>query len=368
LAEILMRVLADGRALTKPVSGIGRVAAQTALHSHPDKAHITFACPKPVHAFYQNDPLNVERSRPPTGNWHTTGLQPILQRNQPDVFWGPAHRLPFGLPDSLATVVSVHDLVWKTHPETMRWRTWASEYLQFKRAVLRADKIACVSHSTADDLIRFFPMTENKIRVVHPGASPAQNATQERLIEKPFILFVGTLEPRKNLARLLEAFAALPETLKANFDLAIAGGTGWGGVHIASLIQHHKLDKNTHVFASPNDATLHQLYASCAFLAIPSLYEGFGLPIAEALQYGKPILTSSVSSMPEIAGSAGLYVDPRATDALRQNLRLLMEDVFVRETLAEKAVKEAKRFSWPSSASAMENLFHEAAALKKSRR
>ncbi len=363
-----MRVLADGSALTKPASGIGRVAAQTALHSHPDKAHITFACPKSVHAFYQNDTLNVERSRPPARNWHLTGLQSILQTCQPDVFWGPAHRLPFGLPSSLATVVSVHDLVWKTHPETMRWRTWASEHLQFKRAVLRADRIACVSQSTADDLIRFFPMTESKIRVVHPGASPAQKAIQKRPIEKPFILFVGTLEPRKNLARLLEAFAALPETLKANFDLAIAGGTGWGGVHIASLIQRHKLENHTHVFASPDDTTLHQLYASCEFLAMPSLYEGFGLPIAEALQYGKPILTSCVSSMPEIAGNAGLYVDPRTTDALKQNLRLLVEDVSVRETLAKKAVQEAKRFSWPASAVGMANLFREAVVLKKKSR
>ncbi len=362
-----MRIVADGKFLTKPISGIGRAtaeiataaaeattaAAEATMAAQRDSCEIIFATRGDVQAAYQNMGLNIH-----AGSF--SSLHPLG-----DVFWGVAHRLPFGLPPDLPIVLSVHDLVWKTYPETMRWRTWVREHLFFSRAVRHADLIACNSHATADDLGQFFSVVKNKIRVVPLGASKPQ--AKPGKVKKPFALFVGTMEPRKNLQRLIAAFEQLPPKMRDNLDLVIAGGAGWGGVNAQKLVKKQKLEAHIKIIESPHDDVLHQLYADCSFLVMPSLSEGFGLPIAEVLQYGKPVITSDLSSMPEVAASAGLYVNPSSITSISGALAQLINDHSLYASLAKNAIVEAKRFSWGRVAKEMLEIFETARLFRQNK-
>jgi glycosyltransferase involved in cell wall biosynthesis len=331
-----MRVAVNGAFLTKPFSGIGRYTCELALALKADAADCHFVANAPLHSAYDD---------------YTEQLTVTDRLPQADIYWGPAHRLPRALPKGLPTVVTVHDLVWKTHPETMRWRTWLGERALFARALARADRIACISRATADDLRRFFPQYGDKIRLVPPGAHAPLHANETP--KQPFALFVGTFEPRKNLARLIAAYAKLPQSQRDACHVIIAGRPGWGGVDVASLIAAHGMNDNIHVKIAPSHDALHRLYARCSFLLLPSLYEGFGLPIIEAAAYGKPCLTSTRSSMPEAAGAGGLLINPLSEDEIGAAFTELISNGSQYDALADVARKSAQDFSWGKASKAM---------------
>ncbi len=346
-----MRVLADGRFLSKPQTGIGRVSSELARRAPDHDCEIAFLTTGPPNKAYAADNFSMHPNLAVCN--HLPRLASLTRQvvRAADVFWGTSHRLPFALPSDLPCVLSVHDMVWKKYPETMRWRTWLGERLLFSHAVHRANAIVCLSRSTAADVVHYFPETEDKISVVYPGASPAQ--AERSPIEKPFALFVGTLEPRKNLAVLIAAFADLPTRVKDHLDLVIAGGDGWGGIDIKNIIVSHGLSSHIRVVKSPNDATLHQLYADCSFLVMPSLYEGFGLPIAEVMRYAKPVITSNTASMPEVAGEAGLLINPNEKSSITEAIIQLIENKALYKDLKGKARSQANQFCWDSYAQDM---------------
>jgi glycosyltransferase involved in cell wall biosynthesis len=337
-----MRVAVNGAFLTKPFSGIGRYACELALALKADAAECRFVANAPLHGAYDDYAAQLTL---------TDRLPPA------DIYWGPAHRLPLGLPKSLPAVVTVHDLIWKTHPETMQWRTWLGERALFARALGRADRIACISRATADDLRRFFPQYGDKIRIVPPGAPASLHANETP--KQPFALFVGTFEPRKNLARLIAAYAKLPESQRDACHMIIAGRPGWGEVDVASLIAAHGMNDYIHVKIAPSHDALHRLYARCSFLLLPSLYEGFGLPIIEAAACGKPCITSNVSSMPEVAGEGGILVNPLAESEITAAMAKMIQDTEFRTELSAVAKKSAARFSWSFAAKEMLEVFGE---------
>ena len=139
--------------------------------------------------------------------------------------------------------------------------------------------------------------------------------------------FLWELSNPENLERLIIAYSRLPESLKAKCTLKIAGNTGWGRVNPGNLVKGENSEKWVEVIHSPSDQQLSQLYADCSFLVMPSIYEGFGLPIIEAMQYGKPCLTSKVSSMPEIAGNAGILVNPFSVSDISALEQLIVDDL-----------------------------------------
>ena len=152
------------------------------------------------------------------------------------------------------------------------------------------------------------------------------------------------MEPRKNLNRLIDAYAAMPH--KDQLDLIIVGGVGWGGINLEASIKRHGLNNHVRIITNANDTIINQLYADCHFLVMPSLYEGFGLPLVEAMKYGKPVLTSNISSMPEVAGAAGLLVDPYSTDAITVAMGKLATDQELYSNLSSAAKKRADEFTW----------------------
>jgi glycosyltransferase involved in cell wall biosynthesis len=178
-------------------------------------------------------------------------------------------------------------------------------------------------------------------------------------------LFVGTLEPRKNLARLLEAFSRLKPNEAGGAVLAVAGGAGWGGVDVDDLILKWGLQGRVRKLGYVSDQQLATLYAHALFLAMPSLYEGFGLPLLEAMSRGVPVLTSDISSMPEVAGDAGVLVSPHDVDSIAKGMATLLGDAAFRLELASRAVDSAFRFNWDRAAQETMNTFEEAIAVRK---
>lgn len=296
--------------------------------------------------------------------WSMTMLPKAANADVLDVFWGPAHRLPFGLKTRLGTIVTIHDLVWQKAAETMYWQTWMGERLFMRSALRRAHHIVAVSTATAQDVIAFEPSVAERTHVIHSGLTdlpppdgrvfmpPADDGHEMR-----YALFVGTLEPRKNLTRLLEAFALLAPPVRAQLKLIIAGGQGWHMGGLSALIAQHHLQDSVILTGYVSDAELAQLYSSAYILLMPSLHEGFGFPIIEAQSFGVPVITSTTSSMPEVAGDGAILVDPRSAVAIAEAITRLASDALLRTTLSKNARANAARFSWKKAGNKLVGLF-----------
>lgn len=292
-----------------------------------------------------------------------TSLPAWTRLDRPDVFWGPAHRLPGVAPRRTARVVTIHDLCWMLHPATMRPITrWLDQALM-PRALQGADRILANSQATRDDLVRHFPEHAGRIRVVYPPPARLPPAAEASVLHAhglraPFALFVGTREPRKNVEGLVRAFASV--VAQADVQLALVGARGWGEVPAERWIRQLGLHASVVRLGRIDDALLATLYRHARMLVLPSHYEGFGLPLQEALAAGTPIVTSNVSSMPEVAGAAALYVDPASVESIATAMRRLFGDDALHAQLAAEAASQAQRFSRAASARAMLEAFEEA--------
>ncbi len=297
--------------------------------------------------------------------WLSTKRARQLDRSQIDIFWGPAHRLPMGLGRSVPCVVTIHDLVWAKYPQTMRRTRLLAERILSPHAMRRADAIIAISNATRDDVIERFPHFADKIRVIYPGASRLAELSSGK-VAKPaqrrradYALFVGTIEPRKNIGNLLHAIAITKAKGIETGKLIIVGAHGWRHEEIGALIDRFGLSDCVSALGYVSDAGLAELYQGARFLAMPSLCEGFGLPIIEAGSYGVPALTSNVSSMPEAAGKAGLFVDPLDPHDIARGWQRLWHDDAQYKKLRSLAVSNAARFSWSRTAEEMLALFQE---------
>ena len=326
-----MRIALDASALSISENGIGRYVRSLLEHMlryDDERTHWLLygrnAIAKtvwPSHVQVRADPLPPHLGRIAALG---TSLPFWLARDRPDVFWGPAHRLPLWLPQPVARVVTIHDLCWLKAPDTMRNSTRRLDAMLMPRALHDADRIIAVSNSTAEELRTAFPEVSSKIVVVHEAASnlplPNHAETLRSLgIGEHFVLFVGTTEPRKNLQRLLQAFVAATRD-HPGIQLAVAGQPGWGREE--ALAECERLDMKERVvwLGKVNDVALSTLYRHARCLALPSLYEGFGLPLLEALSHGTPVLTSNCSAMPEVAGAAGIRLGAAADGDMRQQV------------------------------------------------
>jgi glycosyltransferase involved in cell wall biosynthesis len=276
------------------------------------------------------------------------------------------------MPSGLATVATIHDLVWRHAGQTMRpLNRWLDQTLM-PHAVRNSDRVIAVSASTAADIECEMPFAAGKVRAIPLGAAElGEPGPRESLaalgLSGPYFLFVGTLEPRKNLGRLLEAWSRLPPGLAGDAVLAVAGGAGWGGVDVQAMILRLGLQDRVRVLGFVSDKQLATLYAHAVFLAMPSLYEGFGLPLLEATSRGVPVLTSDIASMPEVAGYAGVLVSPLDVDSIAGGLAQMVGDPKFRAELAARTSASAQRFSWDRSARRTMEVFEEAIEARQAR-
>jgi glycosyltransferase involved in cell wall biosynthesis len=281
-----------------------------------------------------------------------------------DVLYSP----DFLLPPTRARrqIVTVHDLSYVRVPECFPAPLLNYLNRTVPPSVARADLILADAASTQRDLIEVYRVPREKIQVLYSGVDarfcPAVSEDSQARVRaltrgKPYLLAVGTLQPRKNYVRLLEAFARLISHLQAsssNLQLVIAGGRGWMYDDVYAAVAHLGLRERVLLTDFIPDDDLPALYAGAALFVYPSLYEGFGLPIAEAMACGAPVVTSNASSLPEVAGDAALYFDPRDTDAIVDALRRALTDETLRAELRVRGFAQVRKFSWEKAAAELQ--------------
>lgn len=355
-----MRIGIDARLLSGPLSGIGRYSHEMINALLRRGCPLTLFSPAPLQHELEagSGQYEVQAWRARNSAQRLFWDQVILPRwagsARIDAFWGPAHRLPGGMAQGVTRCVTIHDLVWKHAPHTMRPLSRMMDRHFMPIAVRRADCVVAVSEHTRGDIAQHWPELRAPVHTIYPGVSrrvaPLPREALGRWgIGGPYCLFVGTLEPRKNLPRLLEAFALLPAAAR-HIQLVIAGGAGWGGLDLPGMIAHHGLTERVTLTGYVSEQELATLYAHAQGLAMPSLYEGFGLPLIEAMAHGVPVLTGAVSSMPEIAGPAAIVVDPYRAEAIAAGLTTLLLDEPRRQALIAAGQSRVARFDWDRAA------------------
>lgn len=362
-----MKIGVDARNLVPSLSGIGRYVMEMSralgAQGHSLVLYLPEAPRTPLPTLPGCD-IQIWNFKGPWRRliWSQTALPKAANNDRLDLFWGPAHRLPTGLTPRLPTVVTIHDLVWQKAAETMRWQTWMGERVFMRSALKRADRILADSDATAKDIVAFYPDAIGRTHVVHPGLTalppPAGRCLVPPNSDGPmrYALFVGTLEPRKNLVRLLQAFALIEPTGRSNLKLVIAGGQGWRLNDLSALIAELGIQDRVVLTGYVSDSELAQLYASAEFLLMPSLYEGFGFPIIEAQSFGVPVITSDRSSMPEVAGAGAILIDPQDVMAIKNAIISLCSDQALSKRLSEKGKENAARFSWQKAAAQLSSI------------
>jgi glycosyltransferase involved in cell wall biosynthesis len=279
----------------------------------------------------------------------------------PDLLFVPSHVLPLLHPRRSA--VTVHDLGFLYHPEAhtlsqnlyLRWST--------RHNARAATRVLADSQATRRDLVYHYSIPDSKIAVVYPGRDETLapvtdlallSAVRARYgLAGPYLLYVGTLHPRKNLVRLVEAFGSLlrssadgPRAPTAGLQLVLAGKKGWLYDDILDQVRKLGLSDRVVLTGYVPDADLPALLSGALAFVFPSLYEGFGLPLLEAMACGTPVICSNASSLPEVAGDAALLVDPTDTEALAEALAHLLADEGLRRALVERGFRQMQRFSW----------------------
>ena len=243
---------------------------------------------------------------------------------------------------------TVHDLTCWIMPE-LHTATNVKADASFADQVLkRARGLIAVSENTRQDAIRWLNVKPESIAAIHSGISPAFFDAAPTIRHKPYILFVGTIEPRKNVNLLLDAYATLRPDLKAAFDLVIAGPPGWAAE--STMARLNSGLPGVFYRGYVDEASLPGLTAGATVFAYPSLYEGFGFPVAQAMAANVPVLTSNNSCLPEVSGGGALLVDPRSEAALSAGLTKLLEDSSLRTQLAVKGRQKANEFRWETCA------------------
>ncbi len=317
-----------------------------------------------LHGLTISDNVKI-RSMPFPRLWTHLRLSREMLQHPPDALFVPAHVLPLIHP--ARSVVTVHDLGYLYYPEAhtanaRRYLDWATRY-----SASKARMVICVSHATATDLTRHYAIDPAKIRVIPHGYDreqfkPVQDAdlsaatrAKYGIAPGPYLFYVGTIQPRKNLERLMEAFAALindPDfdyPARPQLQLVLGGKPGWLSEPIMARARELNLPQIKIVgYVSDND--LPALYSGAEAFVFPSLYEGFGLPALEAMACGVPVVCSNAGSLPEVVGEAALTHHPLDTRAITWNLRRLLLSPQLQDELAIKGLKQAEKFSWDKCA------------------
>jgi len=224
---------------------------------------------------------------------------------------------------------------------------------EFAEVILqRADGLIAVSENTRQDAIRLLGIAPDRIRTIHSGVAEEYFHAAPAARAKPYALYVGTIEPRKNLATLLDAWALLKPSMRAEFDLLIAGPRGWSSDSTLARIEQEA----TYLGYVP-EADLPGLTAGATAFVYPSLYEGFGFPVAQAMAAGAPVITSNNSCLPEIVGDAAILVDPRSASEIAATLTRLFESEALRTDLRTRGKKRAELFRWEKCATESINFF-----------
>lgn len=304
---------------------------------------------------------NVTLSLTPWPKYWTQARLPFdLYRHKIDTLFMPIQQIPFIRPRKMRTVAVIHDLAVHLYPEQFTYKDWALLHIFSAYVAREADELIAVSQATALDVEKFYKR-KNNVHVIHHGVDhakfqkPAELVYQESWnklhaahpkLQKPYLLYVGQIQPRKNLIHLIESFEILKKN-HSELQLVLAGGHGWLQQPILDRVQSSP-HKNDIIATGPvAEELLPALYWHANVFTLVSLYEGFGLPLLEAMSSGTPVVTSNVSSMPEIVGQHATLVDSTDVHSIVQGLETAMNQS---QQITSEALVHAQKFTWEDTA------------------
>lgn len=312
--------------------------------------------------------------------WTQIGLPISLytEKPRPDVFFSPTHYAPRLSPSP--TVISIMDLAYIHYPQMFK----KSDLYQLKHwteySVRNAKRVVTISTSTKSDIIKQYDIASDKVIVVYPGIKNVASIKHQALsmnelkekynVSGKFILFVGTLQPRKNIERLVEAFKIVASSKenavegKKDLTLVIIGKKGWLYEDMLAAPKKFEVEDRVKFLEFVPDEDLPSFYKVAECFVLPSLYEGFGLPVLEAMKYGCPVIASNISSLPEVGGAAALYVDPYNIGDITKKIESVLDNPSQRKKMIEEGYKQVKKFSWEKSAEKVLDVLKEVALNK----
>ncbi|MFA6588362.1 MAG: glycosyltransferase family 1 protein [Patescibacteria group bacterium] len=342
-----MRIVIDTQATAGQATGFGRYVEQ-----------ILKALKKIAPADVKISEIRVIKNNlrtPARILWDQVGLPITATFKRPDILFVPAFSAPVLWPGKM--VVACHDLIGRLFPENFSKSAKFYWHDLLPKALKYADQVITISNSSKKDIVRLLGIPESKVSVTPLAADPKFKLCKDEKekirvkrqynLPRPFFLAVGTIEPRKNLPFLVEAFA---RSKRQDHDLVIVGKKGWDTQSLERTIQQLHLIDRVKILEYVTEPDLVVLYSLATALLFPSLYEGFGLPILEAMACGLPVIASTASSIPEVAGEAALYADPKDMEAWQSQISRIIIDASLRNNLNTKGLARAKEFTWENTA------------------
>ncbi len=283
--------------------------------------------------------------------WTQIGL-PLdlyLHKPRPDVFFTPSHYSPRFSP--IPTAISIMDLSYIKFPELFKKSDLYQLVNWTKYSAEKASRIFTISLASKNDIIQEYKLPESRVVITYPGLKQVSSIKYQvsSMPKRDYILFVGTLQPRKNIVKLVEAFAKIKPKY-SNLELIIVGKKGWIYEDILNAPKKFNVEKSVKFIDFVDDLKLADLYKNAKCFVLPSLYEGFGLPVLEAMKYGCPVIVSNVSSLPEAGGDAALYVNPEDVNDIKEKIEKVLSDKNLREQMVRRGYEQVKKFSWEKTA------------------
>ncbi len=288
------------------------------------------------------------------------------------------HFMGYIVPDSIKgkVILTVYDLVVELFPETMEEKNRELLRKEMRRSIKRADHIITISNSAKSELVNVLGISEEKIDIISPGVdydifNTRVNAeTKSRVKHKyslpdEYILYLGTLEPRKNISTLIKAFIKLKKEKKITEKLVIAGKKGWNYENIYKIIYKNNFENEIIFTGYVDENEKPAIYQMSKLFVFPSLYEGFGIPVLESMASGVPVIVSNTSSLPEVVEDAGILVDPQKVEDIEISIYKVLTNEKLRTELIEKGLEQSKKFTWETSASKLYKIYDKVAKGEK---
>ncbi|MCD4652456.1 glycosyltransferase family 4 protein [bacterium] len=291
------------------------------------------------------------------GDWWKNIILPSnLDRNNINIFHDPAYQLPV-FRSRAKYVVTIHDLSPFKFPETNTWKYNFYWKKMTRMALKRASRVITVSNYVRDEVEDMFPAVRGRIDVTTEAAAPIfspgfpnTNSLKRLRVQGPYLMTTAKYEPRKNLARCLDAYASILSEIPDDVGLVIAGGMGWKTDEIARTLERLKLQERVVTTGYLPVDDLVSLVRGALATVVPSLYEGFGLPVLESMACGTPVICSKAASLAEVAGGAALHFDPLDTESIADAMTKIISDADLRAELSNAGIKRASEFSWRQTA------------------
>ena len=360
-----LRLGVDIRPFYEPLTGVGWYlhALLTELAKEPDLELVYFGA-----SLIDGESPRLHVELPPgrlvafhfresgPGRWAAflaRALFPVLISAQKcDVLFGPNYFLPGPMAATAGKrVVTIHDLTFRRHPEMLQQETLDNLNREMKRELFRADAAICVSRATRRDLLEFFDIDPARAIAIHSGVPPVSNSrTPVPGLPARFVLFVSTIEPRKNLTTLIRAFDLLRRQHGYQGSLVIVGRIGWKAGAVLEEMKRSQSSPSIVHLDYLDRSQLNEVYSRAEVFVFPSWYEGFGFPLLEAMAHGVPTIAARSSSLPEIGGQAASYFNPGSVDQLVEQLSRVISDPELRQRMIREGHTQVRKFQWSNTA------------------